>query len=70
MDTAQILPVAIIAGVIYLIKIGALSAVAVALGKIWKRITKKNDEYCYELANIPSQKFHIFPFLFAILIAQ
>ena len=44
MDTAQILPVAIIAGVIYLIKIGALSDVAVALGKIGNRITKKKDE--------------------------
>ena len=44
MDTAQILPVAIIAGVIYLIKIGALSAVAVALGKLWKRVIKKKDE--------------------------
>ena len=40
----DILPVAVIAGVIYLVKIGALSAVAVALGKLWKRLTKKDDE--------------------------
>ena len=40
----DILPVAMIAGVIYLVKIGALSAVAVALGKLWKRLTKKDDE--------------------------
>ena len=44
MDTAQILPVAIIAGVIYLIKIGALSAVLLALGKLWKKLTKKDGE--------------------------
>ena len=40
----DILPVAVIAGGIYLVKIGALSAVAVALGKLWKRLTKKDDE--------------------------
>ena len=40
----DILPVAMIAGVICLVKIGALSAVAVALGKLWKRLTKKDDE--------------------------
>ena len=44
MNLNDMLPVAIIAGVIYLIKIGALSAVVVALGKLWKRLTKKKDE--------------------------
>ena len=44
MQADQILPVAIIAGVIYLIKIGALSAVAVAVGKLWKRLTRKDRE--------------------------
>ena len=40
----DILPVAILAGVIYLVKIGALSTVAVAIGKLWKKLTKKNQE--------------------------
>ena len=40
----DILPVAILAGVIYLIKIGALSAVAVAIGKLWKKLTGKKGE--------------------------
>lgn len=44
MQAQQILPVAVIAIVIYLIKIGTLSAVVVALGKLWKRLTKKKDE--------------------------
>ena len=37
----QILPVAVIAGVIYLIKIGALSA---AVRKLWKHLTRNKDE--------------------------
>jgi Flp pilus assembly pilin Flp len=44
MQLDQILPVALIAGLIYLIKIGVLSAVTVALGKLWKRLTRKDDE--------------------------
>jgi len=44
MQTEQLLPVAVIAIVIYLIKIGALSAVFLALRKLWKRFTKKNGE--------------------------
>jgi len=44
MQAEQILPVVIIAGIIYLIKIGALSAVFLALRKLWKRFTKKNGE--------------------------
>ena len=44
MQPEQILPVVVIAGVIYLIKIGALSAVVLALGRLWKKITKKDGE--------------------------
>ena len=44
MGLNDMLPVAVIAGVIYLIKIGALSAVFLALRKLWKQITKKKDE--------------------------
>lgn len=44
MQTEQILPVAAIAIVIYLVKIGALSAVLLALRKLWKQLTKKKDE--------------------------
>ena len=40
----DILPVAILAGVIYLLKIGALSAAIAALVKLWKKLTKKNHE--------------------------
>ena len=40
----DILPVAVIAGVIYLVKIGALSALVVAIGKLWKKLTGKKDE--------------------------
>ena len=40
----QILPVAVIAGVIYLIKIGAMSAAAVAPRKLWKHLTGNKDE--------------------------
>ena len=40
----DILPVAILAGVIYLIKIGALSAVAITIGRLWKKLTGKKDE--------------------------
>ena len=44
MNLNDMLPVAVIAGVIYLIKIGALSAVLLALRKLWKRLTKNKDE--------------------------
>lgn len=44
MNLNDMLPVAIIAGAIYLIKIGALSAVLLALGKLWKKLTKKDGE--------------------------
>ena len=40
----DILPVAILAGVIYLIKIGALSAAIAALVKLWKNLTGKKGE--------------------------
>lgn len=42
MQAEQFLPVAAIAAVIYLVKIGALSAVFLALRKLWKRLTKKD----------------------------
>jgi len=44
MQAEQILPVVIIAGIIYLIKIGALSAVILALGRLWKKLTQKGGE--------------------------
>lgn len=44
MQAEQILPVVIIAGIIYLIKIGALSAAVLALGRLWKKLTQKDDE--------------------------
>ena len=40
----DILPVAILAGVIYLIKIGALSAIVAALVKLWKKLTGRKKE--------------------------
>ena len=40
----DILLVAVIAGIIYLLKIGAISAAIAALGKLWKRLSKKDDE--------------------------
>ncbi len=44
MNLNDMLPVAIIAGIIYLIKIGALSAVLLALRKLWKKLMKKDGE--------------------------
>lgn len=44
MQTEQLLPVAVIALVIYLVKIGALSAVFLALRRLWKRLRKKRSE--------------------------
>lgn len=40
----QILPVVIISGVIYLVKIGAFGAVFLALRKLWNTLRKKDSE--------------------------
>ena len=44
MQSEQILQVAVIAFVIYLLKIGGLSAIMLALSRLWKRFAKKKDE--------------------------
>lgn len=44
MQTEQFLPVAVIAIVVYLIKLGGLSALALALRKLWKRLSGKREE--------------------------
>ena len=44
MEAKDMLPVALMAGAIYLLKIGGLSAVVLALRKLLRKLTENKDE--------------------------